>query len=77
MVSDQGPFHIIRLHNRDERCWGVINAKGALIIVKSGLAIRMTRDEAIALASAQNWAEPTISRRLRQPTSSADWIAVS
>lgn len=44
---------IIRLHNRDEFCWGVVDEKGALLNL-NGLSMRLTRDEAQIIADDRN-----------------------
>lgn len=57
MGTDRRPFSAIRLHDFDERCWGVVNGDGALVDV-DGLSMKLTKAEAQALAAKMNETEP-------------------
>lgn len=44
---------IIKLHDRDDYCWGVVDARGGLLNL-NGLSMRLTRQEAQIVADDRN-----------------------
>ncbi len=57
MPSRAQPHSIIKLHNYGERCWGVVNERGALLSF-NGLSMQLTRAEAQIIADGRNRKAP-------------------
>ncbi|GLK79589.1 hypothetical protein [Methylopila turkensis] len=53
MRQPQKPYRIRKLHDFGDRCWGVVDANGALVDV-DGLSMKLQREEAEILAARLN-----------------------
>ncbi|MFD1705118.1 hypothetical protein ACFSCV_19095 [Methylopila henanensis] len=53
MRQPQKPYRIRKLHDFGDRCWGVVDARGALVDL-DGLSMKLQREEAETLAEKLN-----------------------